>query len=161
MSNTQNTDKQSDSANVAFMPPVLLIILLIVGFVGRFIIPLDFLPRLITIIVGPIVTLASLGLFFWATRTMSEVDTAINPNDTTTTIMVKGPFKFSRNPIYLGMLLLLLGVGIWTNTLWFFGLAVLFVILLQWGVISREERYLANKFGDEYLSYKAQVRRWL
>ena len=72
-----------------------------------------------------------------------------------------GPYRFSRNPIYLSMILLHLGAGVWTKSLWFFVLAVLSVALLAWGVISREERYLERKFGDAYLSYKSRVRRWI
>jgi len=112
-------------------------------------------------IIGPIVTMGSLGLFFWAVYTMRSRGASIPTNDPTAVIVVRGPFRFSRNPIYLAMLLLQIGVGIWANSFWFFGLAALFVILLWRGVISREERYLENKFGAEYLSYKACVRRWL
>ena len=72
----------------------------------------------------------------------------------------RGPYRFSRNPIYLGMVLLQIGVGDWSNSLGFIGLAALSVVLLNWGVISREERYLARKFGQPYLAYKERVRRW-
>jgi protein-S-isoprenylcysteine O-methyltransferase Ste14 len=72
-----------------------------------------------------------------------------------------GPYRLSRNPIYLSMILLQVGVGIWTASLWFFILAAVCVALLTWGVILREERYLTRKFGDEYLSYKSRVRRWI
>ena len=92
---------------------------------------------------------------------MRRGDASIPTNEPTAAIVVRGPFRFSRNPIYLAMLLLQLGVGIWANSLWFFGLASLFVMFLWWGVISREERYLERKFGAEYVSYKAGVRRWL
>jgi len=59
------------------------------------------------------------------------------------------------------MILLHIGVGAWTKSLWFFVLAVISVGLLTWGVISREERYLERKFGAEYLAYKTRVRRWI
>ena len=59
------------------------------------------------------------------------------------------------------MILLHVGVGVWTNSLWFFVLAAISVALLTWGVILREERYLERKFGAEYLSYKSRVRRWI
>lgn len=58
------------------------------------------------------------------------------------------------------MVLLQIGIGIWSNSLWFIGLAVLSAVLLTWGVISREERYLARKFPQQYLAYKQRVRRW-
>ena len=75
-------------------------------------------------------------------------------------IIAGGPYRFSRNPIYLGMVLLQIRVGDWSNSLGFIGLVALSVVLLNWGVISREERYLARKFGQPYLAYKERVRRW-
>ncbi len=75
--------------------------------------------------------------------------------------MLRGPYRFSRNPIYLAMVLLQLGFGVWANSLWFFALAILSALLLAWGVILREERYLEHKFGDGYVAYRTRVRRWL
>ncbi len=91
---------------------------------------------------------------------MHRGNASIPTNEPTNSLVFTGPFSFSRNPIYLGMVSLLLGVGIWANSLWFIGLAALAVVLLSWGVISREERYLERIFGEEYLTYKRQVRRW-
>ena len=59
------------------------------------------------------------------------------------------------------MIVLLIGVGIWANSLWFIGFAVIAVFLLSWGVISREEAYLERKFAGDYAAYKSAVRRWL
>ncbi len=111
--------------------------------------------------IGPIVTAASFGWFFWAVYTMRTGDASIPTSEPTNAIVVRGPFRFSRNPIYLSMLLLQVGISIWANSLWFLGLAVVSAVLLWWGVIVRKERYLAHKFGAEYLSYKGRVRRWL
>jgi protein-S-isoprenylcysteine O-methyltransferase Ste14 len=86
---------------------------------------------------------------------------SIPTNKPTDAIVAGGPFRFSRNPIYLSMILLQIGVGVWTKSLWFFVLAAISVALLTWGVIMREERYLEQKFGDKYLSYKSRVRRWI
>ena len=158
----QNTEPEPpDSAGVAFLPPQLLALVIILGFLARWIAPLDILPRTVSTIVGPIVTAASFGLVFWAVYTMRIGGASIPTNEPTTTLVVRGPYRFSRNPIYLAMWLLQVGVGIWANNLWFFGLAALSVMLLWWGVISREERYLERKFGAQYSSYKARVRRWL
>jgi protein-S-isoprenylcysteine O-methyltransferase Ste14 len=86
---------------------------------------------------------------------------SIPTNKPTDAIVVGGPFRFSRNPIYSSMILLHVGAGIWTTSLWFFVLAAISAALLTWGVILREERYLERKFGDGYLSYKSRVRRWI
>ena len=150
-----------DHAGVAFHPPVVLALSLAGGFLGRWIVPLTFLPGEVSEMLGPLVLAVSLGVFGWAGYTMHTGDASIPTSDPTDTIVMNGPFRFSRNPIYLSMVLVLCGVGAWANSLWFLGWAGVSAVLLWWGVISREERYLERKFGSEYFSYKARVRRWL
>ena len=150
-----------DHAGVAFHPPVLLAIVLAAGFLARSYIPLNFLSPALSTSIGRIFTAASFGWFFWAVYTMRKGDASIQLGEPTNTIVVRGPFRFSRNPIYLSMMFLQMGISLWANSLWFLGLAVVFAVPLWWGVISREERYLEHKFGAEYLSYKERVRRWL
>ena len=134
---------------------------MLVGFGARWIVSLEWVPGALTVSVGPAVTAVSLGLFSWAVYTMRAGDASIPTSQPTNAIVIRGPFRFSRNPVYVAMLLLQLGVGIWANSLWFLGLAAISAVLLSWGVISREERYLERKFGMEYLAYKSLVRRWL
>ena len=150
-----------DHAKVAFHPPLLLALAIVVGFLARRIAPLYFLPGILSLSFGPIVTAVSFGIFFWAVFTMRRGDASIPTNKPTNAIVIRGPFRFSRNPIYLAMIMLQFGTGIWSNSLWFFGLAALTAALLSWGVISPEEKYLEGKFGIEYSSYKARVRRWI
>ena len=163
MNSTQEHQRPEplDHAGVAFHPPLLLALVLLVGFLARWLVPLNFLSHALSISIGPIVTAASFGWSFWALYTMRTGDASIPPSEPTNAIVVRGLFRFSRNPIYLSMLLLQVGIGIWANSLWFLGLAVVSAVLLWWGVILREERYLEYKFGAEYLSYKGRVRRWL
>ena len=162
-----NSDQEStgvetpDHARVAFRPPVLLLFTLGTGFLLRWNVPLEFVPRVVTVLLGPIAVGFSLGLFVWAVYTMRSGGASIPTHQPTETIMTSGPFRFSRNPIYLSMLLLQLGIGIWANSFWFFGLAAVFAWAFSWGVISREEEYLEAKFGEAYLSYKTKARRWL
>ncbi len=150
-----------DHAGVAFHPPLLLALVLVVGFVARWLVPLNFLPRSLSTFIGPVVTAVSFGWFLWAVYTMRTGGASIPTGKPTNVIVARGPFRFSRNPIYLGMLFLQVGISIWANSLWFLGLAVVSAVLLWRGVISHEERYLEYKFGAEYLSYKGRVRRWL
>jgi len=79
----------------------------------------------------------------------------------TTALVITGPYRFTRNPMYLGFLLLYIGVSCWFGWIWPLLLAPLLVWLIRVFVIEREERYLDRKFGQEYWRYKAQVRRWL
>jgi protein-S-isoprenylcysteine O-methyltransferase Ste14 len=153
--------KQLDHAGVAFHPPVLLMASLAVGFLLRWLAPLPVLTPTTSVVIGPVIVALSFGIFFWAVGTMLRGHASVPTNKPTDAIVTVGPFRFSRNPIYLSMILLHIGVGAWTQSLWFFVLAAISVGLLTWGVISREERYLERKFGDEYLSYKSRVRRWI
>jgi protein-S-isoprenylcysteine O-methyltransferase Ste14 len=148
------------NAEVVFHPPFLVLLFISLGLAARWLAPAEFFPLAWALFVGPILVVASLGLFLWAAYTLHRGGASIPTNEPTNSLVVRGPFRFSRNPIYLGMVTLLLGVGIWANSLWFIGLAALAVLFLNWGVISPEERYLGRKFGEEYLTYKGRVRRW-
>ena len=163
MSNqTQSTStEETDIAGVAFDPRHLLTLTVILGFILWRFVPLNFLPRFVSMLLGPVVTTAAFGLFVWAGATMSKGATAVPVDEPTTAIVEEGPFKFSRNPTYVAIILLQLGLGIWMNSLWFLGMAILSAVMLTRGVIVREESYLADKFGADYLSYKKRVRRWL
>jgi len=152
--------RQPDHAGAAFHPPLLLVASLGIGFLLRWLAPLPVLTTA-SVLVGPAIVALSFGIFFWAAGTMLRGHTSIPTNRPTGAIVAGGPFRFSRNPIYLSMILLHIGVGAWTKSLWFFALAAISVALLTWGVISREERYLERKFGAEYLAYKTRVRRWI
>ncbi|MEM7007978.1 MAG: isoprenylcysteine carboxylmethyltransferase family protein, partial [Thermodesulfobacteriota bacterium] len=70
-------------------------------------------------------------------------------------------YSYTRNPMYLSLVILLIGVSIFLNTLWIAFMVPLFVIVMQKGVIEREEAYLEQKFGNEYTEYKKRVRRWI
>ena len=151
----------SDNAAVAFHPPILLLMFIGLGFAGRWLISAEFLPYAWTSPIGLSVVAASLVLFAWAVMTMRREGASIPTGEPTDTIVARGPYRFSRNPIYLSMVGLLTGIGVWANSGWFIALAVFAVVLLNWGVISREERYLERKFGETYLNYKVQIRRWI
>jgi protein-S-isoprenylcysteine O-methyltransferase Ste14 len=79
----------------------------------------------------------------------------------TTALVTEGPFRYSRNPIYLALTLLYVGVALLINALWILLLIVPVLLVIRYGVIAREEAYLTRKFGDTYRQYTARVQRWL
>jgi protein-S-isoprenylcysteine O-methyltransferase Ste14 len=81
-------------------------------------------------------------------------------NQPTTAIVEEGPYRFSRNPIYVAMFVALIGLAIALNTLWLLVMLVPFALVIRYGVVAREEKYLDRKFGDFYRSYRSRVRRW-
>jgi len=107
------------------------------------------------------VTVVAIALFVSAVRTLRAAGTPVPGNRPTTTIVRAGPFRFSRNPIYLAFSLLQLGLALWVNSLALLITLIPAVALMGLVVIPREERYLEARFPSEYLPYKASVRRWL
>ena len=151
----------SDSPQVIVPPPFIYLGGLVAGIVLHWFKPLSFLPGNLALPLGMIFIVTSVALVVTAMRTFVKAKTNLDPRKPTTSIVSTGPYQFSRNPIYLSMTLLTVGVAIWVNTLWILVMLVPVLLVLQFGVIAREEAYLTKKFGEEYLRYKLKVRRWL
>jgi protein-S-isoprenylcysteine O-methyltransferase Ste14 len=98
------------------------------------------------------------ALVAWAIATITRAGSNVPTSLPTTTIVDTGPYRFTRNPIYLGMVLGLIGLAIALKSLW---TLVPFALVIRYGVVAREEAYLERKFGDVYRRYRARVRRWL
>ena len=92
---------------------------------------------------------------------MRDANTNVDPTQPTTTIVTSGPFRFTRNPIYTSLTLLYIGIALIVNSLLTILLLPIILVLMNVGVIAREERYLERKFGTQYLAYKQRVHRWL
>jgi protein-S-isoprenylcysteine O-methyltransferase Ste14 len=111
--------------------------------------------------VGAILVASFVGWNGWALWIMARERTALLPGRATRVILDRGPFGLSRNPLYVGLIILDTGLAL----LWPSGWALLFVPVgvagLRWGAILPEERYLSAKFGSEYADYRRRVRRWL
>ena len=101
------------------------------------------------------------GIAVWGRRTMVAAGTNINPALPAKTIVSSGPFRFSRNPLYLCLTLMYLGLALVANTWWGFVVLIPLIAVMHVGVVLREERYLEKKFGEPYRQYRARVRRYL
>lgn len=155
------TDK-SDSANVAINPPVGFVLAVGAAFALNWFHPLAFLPPAFPgIWIG--VALMAAGLLFarWAITSLQRARTTVFPGGSTQAIVDSGAYGFSRNPIYLGAMLGMIGLALAFDTVWIFIMVVPLYLVIRFGVVGREEAYLARKFGAPYLEYKSHVRRWL
>jgi protein-S-isoprenylcysteine O-methyltransferase Ste14 len=123
--------------------------------------PARLVPPPVSTPAGAIVTVLAIALFAAAVRTLRAAGTPIPGNRPTTTIVRAGPYRFSRNPIYLAFSLVQLGLALWVNSLALLITLIPAVALMSLVVIPREERYLEARFPSEYSPYKASVRRWL
>jgi protein-S-isoprenylcysteine O-methyltransferase Ste14 len=105
--------------------------------------------------------LLAVGLGLGALLTLRRAHTPVEPWKPTRAVVTRGPYGFTRNPIYLAMLGVQLSYAWGRPNGWGVLLLPLTLLALEWGVIRREERYLAQRFGDRYHAYRRQVRRWL
>jgi protein-S-isoprenylcysteine O-methyltransferase Ste14 len=97
----------------------------------------------------------------WTLAFMASHSTAVLPGGATTLVLQSGPFRLSRNPLYLGLIALDVGVAMLAQSFWALVFVPVGVVALTWGAIRPEERYLTGKFGPDYDAYRARVRRWL
>ncbi len=150
-----------DSPRVIAPPPLIYLSGLATGIILHWLKPVSFLPENFALPLGVTITAVSIILVTTAMREFIKAKTNIDVRKPTTSIVTDGPYRFTRNPIYLAMTLLVVGIAVWVNTLWVFVTLVPVLLVMRFGVIAREEIYLAKKFGDEYLGYKSKVRRWM
>jgi protein-S-isoprenylcysteine O-methyltransferase Ste14 len=101
------------------------------------------------------------AIFISALATFRRKRTTLIPNRPATALATGGPYRFTRNPMYVSMALLYLGVALFTNSWWIVGMLVVVLIVVDRAVIAREERYLAAAFPDEYAAFRGRVRRWV
>ncbi len=151
----------SDSPRIIAPPPLIYVGGLTIGIILHWLKPLPFVPGNLALPLEAIFIAVSVVLFVTALRTFAKAKTNVDPRKPTTRIVSTGPYRFSRNPIYLSMTLLSVGIALWVNTLWMLIILVPVLLIMQFGVIAREETYLTRKFGEEYLRYTSNVHRWL
>jgi protein-S-isoprenylcysteine O-methyltransferase Ste14 len=136
-----------------FRPPIVFLFAILLGVVLNQAWPLPF-------VASPFRPLGLLFIFC-AVREFRAAGTPVRGNKRTSTIVRTGPYRFSRNPIYLSFILLVLGLSVVLNDIWLLVTLVPAIGFIAGIVIPREERFLERNFSDQYLSYKATVRRWL
>src|SRR4051794_20601467 len=108
---------------------------------------------------GGVLAVAGLALGGWGFVSMRRAGTQVRPTEPSTRLVTHGPFQFSRNPLYLSMTLLYVGLALAANATLALPLLPIVVAVVQRGVIQREERYLGRTFGAEYGAYRQRVRR--
>lgn len=110
---------------------------------------------------GGALVVAGLALDFWSIRLFGRAGTSALPFRPASTLVGAGPYRWTRNPMYLGLTFMLLGVGLLLGRTWIALSALLAALVIDRYAIAREERYLERTFGASYLDYKRRVRRWL
>jgi protein-S-isoprenylcysteine O-methyltransferase Ste14 len=153
--------KPADHAGVHVPPPLIYLVLFGFGLLLHQIAPLTISP----LIPARIAALLFLGggvlLAIWSNLRFWRAHTSLVPIKPSTALVVRGPYRLTRNPMYLGLLCVYIALGLWLGLVWALMLVPLVVLAVQRLAITNEERYLEQKFGDAYRQYRAQVRRWI
>ena len=150
------------AANLGLVrPPLVYLSAIGLGLAVHALWPVHLVPWWLGTAVGVLLTVAALALFSSAVRTFQTAGTPIPGNQPVTAFVRSGPYRVSRNPIYLAFTLFQLGLALWVNSLGLLIMVIPAVALMSFVVIPREERYLEKRFPSEYATYKDSVRRWL
>jgi protein-S-isoprenylcysteine O-methyltransferase Ste14 len=161
-SDVERTVDRADTAQVIVLPPLLFLGTIALAALLEAVVPFPLpLSPGVAYGLGALLVLGGLALLLLGARRFSAAGTNIPPTLPTTALVVTGPYRWSRNPLYLAMLLIYAGLGIAALSSWALLLAVPLVLVLNYGVIIREEAYLERKFGGDYRAYRARVRRWI
>jgi protein-S-isoprenylcysteine O-methyltransferase Ste14 len=158
------TTASPDRANVLVFPPVLILSALLLGLAMQWLIPLGGLVRIdatVRMAIGAILVIGGALLLPCGAITLGRRGTAVNPAHTTTVLVTAGPFRWTRNPIYVGGNVALVGIALafgldWVLVFWAANLP-----LFHYGIVLREEAYLEKKFGPAYRAYRDGVPRYL
>jgi protein-S-isoprenylcysteine O-methyltransferase Ste14 len=144
-------------------PPILLVAGIVLASTFNHLIPISWPGQNDTAarVVGLTIGAGGILLAAWSIWTLHRAKTTVRPDRGSDHLVTTGPFARFRNPIYLADVMILLGLAELTKNIWFVVAAALFGVLVTWLAILPEERYLEDRFGDEYSAYKARSRRWL
>jgi protein-S-isoprenylcysteine O-methyltransferase Ste14 len=150
-----------DRPGVPIAPPLLFVLPIVASLVLEWLVPTSFVHGAFRWILGALFFVAGVALNVIGFVTQKRAGTDPIPFNPSTRIVAHGLYRFTRNPMYIGFALCALGLAILVNSAWMLLAVPVGFILIDRTVVTREERYLERKFGEEYLAYKRRVRRWI
>lgn len=157
---SNNTETKAGPLPGLLRPPIVFLSAILLGIALNRVWSLPFLPSTLWLL-GPLIISCAVLLFLLSLREFRAAGTSVRGTQRSTMIVRTGPYRLSRNPIYLSFILLVLGLSVWLNDLWLLVTLVPAVGFIGTVVIPREERFLEQHFQKQYSSYNAAVRRWL
>lgn len=155
------SEDRQDRPGVIAPPPFIYLGFLLLGLGLDYAWPVALVPDGLQYAAGGALMALALAVAVAAVRELRRAGTNVDVRKPTTAIVASGPYRYSRNPMYVALSALYAGIAIAADNVWMLALLVPALAVIRAGVIAREERYLEGKFGDSYLRYKASVRRWL
>ena len=151
----------NDAPGVKIIPPLVYLAGIVIGFLATIWMPIKIVANSVAWTVGGILILCGAVLAGSAILKFKDVGTTVRPDRAASTLVIAGPYKISRNPMYLGLALVYLGIAIARQSVWALILLPVVLAIIQRRAIEPEEAFLEKRFGANYVSYKEMVRRWL
>jgi protein-S-isoprenylcysteine O-methyltransferase Ste14 len=153
--------REGRGAGVRLPPPLVYIAAVLLGLALDRLLPLPFPTGSLGDWVGGALVFSALIFDVLGVHELRRARTTVRPDRPTSALVTRGPYRISRNPLYLSLAVIQAGIGIWIDNLWVLALVVPTVAIISRTAIAPEERYLADKFGPPYRAYQNAVRRWL
>jgi protein-S-isoprenylcysteine O-methyltransferase Ste14 len=154
--------KTLDHANVIVIPPLLHLVSIALGIAAQWLLRLEFpLALVFRAVIGIALLGGGIAISISFSRAFRRAGQDRNPNTPTPRLITTGVYRYSRNPAYVALIAIQVGIGLLLDNVWILLVLIPVLVIMHYGVIIREEAYLERAFGDEYLRYKENVRRWL
>jgi protein-S-isoprenylcysteine O-methyltransferase Ste14 len=153
-----------DRPNRIPWPPILLLITIALGIGLQWLVPLPWIYGLAALeatVLGGTMIVAAFAIDIWTALVLRSHKTTIMPHQRSASLVTRGPFRFSRNPIYVGNLMVVAGLGLVLSNPWLLIATPVLGFALHKLAIRREERHMEALFGDQWRDYRARVRRWI
>ena len=158
---TKSDPNNLDHADVRIPPPLIYVAGFVLGLALERFLPVLVLPKIPSRVAALLCIAVGVTIAAWSVGLFRREHTSFVPIKPATTLVIYGPYRLTRNPMYLGLVCIYLGIALWFGIFWALILLPAVMALIQRYVIIREEQYLERKFGGAYLKYKADVRRWI
>jgi protein-S-isoprenylcysteine O-methyltransferase Ste14 len=153
--------RSKDSQNVMSCPPLVFLGALGAGWLLNWLMPIWSFSSESLREAGGLMGFAGTSLGLWGVYTLLRARTGVRPGQPVTALVTGGPFRYSRNPLYIGLITIYLGVILAWGVWWALATLIPALAVVQWRIVLREEQFLEARFGEEYRAYKARVKRWV
>jgi protein-S-isoprenylcysteine O-methyltransferase Ste14 len=154
-------EHSKDSPDVISCPPLVFLGALIAGMLLNWFIPLRSFSSECFRLTGGLLGLAGTLAGIWGVYTLRRAGTSVRPGQPVTALVTDGPYRFSRNPLYVALTVIYLGIVLSSGLVWLLVTLIPVLTLVHWRIVRREEVYLEARFGDVYRAYRVRVRRWI
>lgn len=155
------SEDTKDSPDIVSCPPLVYLGALGLGLLMDWLFPVQRVSSESCPITGCILAFAGFLIGSWGVRTFHRAGTNVRPDRPVTALVTSGPFRYSRNPLYIALTVIYLGITLAVGSLWPLATLIPALAVVQCKIVRREEQYLESRFGDDYRAYKAQVHRWI